>query len=133
MLHVSTQSLNICSDAANDSAYAVLRHTRHREVAWHRRTGSIFVDSCYVTRGVPGIILWILLTENQRTGRVDFSNRALRADSRLSLPLKDNLDVRLIYLRERLQDSPAGVRIEKTGRGTFRLILNGSFQLREAD
>jgi hypothetical protein len=47
----------------------------------------------------------------------------LRLDRTLRLPdHAENLDARLVLLRRRLEERGACLRIEKTGRGRFRLI-----------
>lgn len=83
---------------------------------------SVFLDGDYLIKGVAGSIFWALVRDHVDRGQTRFSNRELRLDSRIRLPdLSDNLEARLILLARRLLERDAPVRIEKTGRGRFRL------------
>lgn len=87
--------------------------------------GSVFVNDAYLIKGVAGAIIWKLLREHLRSGRIEFSNRELRLDRTLGLPeVADNLEARLLLLQRRLQESNTGIRLEKSGRGRLRLCLD---------
>ena len=97
----------------------------------HTKDHSVFADDEYVIRGVAGAILWKLAREHVQSGRVDFSNRELRAAAdELRLPeVDDNLEVRLILLQRRLAERGGPLQIEKTGRGRFRLVVGRRLEL----
>jgi hypothetical protein len=92
--------------------------------------GSVFLDDDYVIKGVAGAVLWKLLRDHAREGRIDFSNRELRLSPEIGLPeVGDNLEARLVLLTRRLVDRQAAVQLVKTGRGRFRLCLARPLQL----
>lgn len=100
-----------------------------------RRIGannSIFVDGHYLIKGVAGAILWKLLTDHSTQGRCEFSTRELRLDPEIQLPdVNDNLGPRLILLKGRLAQHQPHLRIERTSRGRFRLVVTKPFTLVE--
>ena len=94
---------------------------------------SIFLADAYLIKGVAGAILWKLLRDHQQLGRTEFTNRELRLDPALRLPdISDNLEARLLLLQRRLAEQAGPLRIEKTGRGRFRLVVDRAVQLMES-
>jgi hypothetical protein len=92
--------------------------------------GSVFLGTDYLIKGVAGRILWSLVNQYAAEGREEFTNREVRLDPSLDLPeFRDNLESRLILLKRRLEERDAPVRIEKTGRGRFRLVVDAPLQL----
>ncbi len=85
---------------------------------------SVFINDTYLIKGVAGAILWKLLKDFTQHGRTEFSNRELRLDASIGLPdVSDNLEARLVLLQRRLVEHSPHIRIEKTGRGRFRLAV----------
>lgn len=114
--------------ATRATADAVLQVRRYRS------NNSIFLNNGYLIKGVAGAIFWKLLNDFQRSGRTDFSNRELRLDAGIGLPdVVDNLEARLILLERRLAEQRLPVRLEKTGRGQFKLCVGARLELEETD
>lgn len=100
------------------------------KVCYHQQNHSIFIDDDYLIKGVAGAILWRLLGQFSEQGRSDFSNRELRLDRSLPLPeIVDNLEARLLLLSRRLRDRCSFIRLEKSARGRFRLLVDKPLQL----
>lgn len=92
----------------------------------------MFVDGAYLIKGVAGRILTSLLRQHRDEGRVDFTSREVRLDPTLELPsFRDNFDSRLILLKRRLDERVPTIRIDKTGRGRFSLVVEGLVALEE--
>jgi adenylate cyclase len=99
-------------------------------VTYYQADDSVFVDGAYVVKGVPGRILWKLLSEHDADGRVSFTNRELRLDERLGLPAgNDNLEARLLVLRKRLAALDCGIGLDRVGRGVLALHLGAPVRL----
>lgn len=115
-------------DAAN--AAAGMTTTAPLHVRHFAENDSVFLDEDYLIKGVAGAIFWALAQDHVNAGRTLFTNRELRLDPRIRLPdLSDNLEARLILLQKRLDERAAGVRLEKAGRGRFKLAVARPLQL----
>lgn len=97
-----------------------------------RVNDSVFIDDDYLIKGVAGAIFWKLVSDHVRHGRTEFSNRELRLEPAIGLPdVTDNLEARLLLLQRRLAEYGPHLRIEKTGRGRFRLRVERALALQE--
>jgi hypothetical protein len=92
---------------------------------------SIFLGHDYLIKGVAGAIFWKLVRAYVEERREEFTNRELRLDPALRLPEHaENLEARLVLLQRRLSERSA-LRIEKQGRGRFRLVVPCDLSLAE--
>jgi GAF domain-containing protein len=113
--------------AAAPAARAETLVVRHYEA-----DDSVFLNHDYLIKGVAGAIFWKLVREFTSSGRDEFTNRELRLDACLRLPAyAENLEARLLLLQRRLCDRESLIRIEKTGRGRFRLSTTCALVLEE--
>lgn len=95
---------------------------------------SVFLNHDYVIKGVAGAILWKLVRDHVQEGRTAFTNRELRLDPALRLPgYAENLEARLVLLHRRLEERCEDIRIERCGRGRFRLRVSCALALEEMD
>ncbi len=102
------------------------------QVKYYNEDSTVFIDNEYLIKGVAGGILWRLLNAYRDEQRTEFSNKEIRLDQSLELPdIKDNLEARLILLRKRLEERSGELRIEKTARGRFRLVVEKPLSLVE--
>jgi hypothetical protein len=103
-------------------------------VKFYESDGSVFINDEYVIKGVAGRILWRVLSTYKAEQRDEFTNKEIRLDQHIGLPLlKDNLEARLIALRKRLSERASGLRIDKAGRGKFRLEVDRELVLERHD
>ena len=122
----SSRTASLARRAASDSAVGSGPAPRISRLL----DGSTFLNGEYLIKGVAGRLFWALLGHYERDGRDEFTNKEIRLDPSLELPdFRDNLESRLILLKRRLDEREAPIRIEKTTRGRFRVIVATDLRL----
>ena len=95
------------------------------QVRYYEADDSVFVDGEYLIRGLPGKILWLLLSLRQNEGRTTFLNRELRLHPFLKMPaINDNLATRLLMLQRRLDDKQLPIQLHREERGRLRIACD---------
>jgi adenylate cyclase len=125
-------SLQTAEDSTEDRAATPPPTGATAVIRRYGADNSIFIDDDYLIKGVAGAIFWKLLRDYASGRRNDFTNKELKLDAALKLPaLSENLEARLILLERRLAERTNFMRIEKTGRGRFRLAVRRPVRLVE--
>jgi adenylate cyclase len=125
-------SLQTAEDSTEDRMAAPPPTGATAVIRRYTADNSIFIDDDYLIKGVAGAIFWKLLRDYAGGRRNDFTNKELKLDAALKLPaLSENLEARLILLERRLAERTNFMRIEKTGRGRFRLAIRRPVRLVE--
>jgi adenylate cyclase len=129
-IHVLQSSSDTAEEIPAPDGHGECPHGEPILVRHYPENGSVFLGDDYLIKGVAGSIFVALVTDAVEHGRTEFSNRELRLDPRIRLPdLSDNLEARLLLLARRLAERDVGIRIEKTGRGRFRLVSTRPLKL----
>ncbi|WP_431861989.1 GAF domain-containing protein [Azospirillum sp.] len=130
MIHTVRQSPAV--EPAPEGAAAAEPSGAPARLHHHAADDSVFVDHQYLIKGVAGAILWWLVRQHAQHARTEFSNRELRLAPCIRLPeASENLEARLILLQRRLAERCEVLRLEKTGRGRFRLVVQRPLALEE--
>ena len=100
------------------------------QVRYYEADDSVFVDGEYLIRGLPGKILWLLLSLREKEGRTTFTNRELRLHPFLKMPaINDNLATRLLMLQRRLDDKQLPIQLQREERGRLRIACDMNITL----
>lgn len=103
------------------------------KVKYYGVDDSVFLDGEYLIKGLPGRILWTLLTLHAQERRTTFLNRELRLNPSLELPrYRDNLEARLLLLQRRLLEKGGPLRISREERGRLSLHCDQRIELERA-
>ncbi|NND92322.1 MAG: GAF domain-containing protein [Granulosicoccus sp.] len=125
----------LVENSADEPCSSASAHGKSIDIRYHDNDSSVFLDETYLIRGVSGALFWKIARIHALCGRSEFTTRELhRCAAELRLPaVHDNLYARLLLLQRRLVERAAPVQIERTGRGRFRILVNGTLRLNHAD
>lgn len=99
-------------------------------IHYYESDDSVFADGVYLTRGLAGRILWLLVTLHSTIGRSTFSTRELRLHPFLKLPTwKNSLEARLLMLQRRLDTKAVAFRLCREQRGELRVLCSAQLEL----
>jgi hypothetical protein len=99
---------------------------------WYEADESFDLDGKPFIKGVPARILKNVLEAYLSERRTEFEFRDLKRCFEITLGQKNaNFEIRLARLAERLEKETGCLRIEKAGRGRFRLKVGGRLELRK--
>ncbi|AKU99606.1 Adenylate cyclase [Labilithrix luteola] len=100
------------------------------KIRYYPADDSVLIDGDYLIKGLPGRILFRVLSLRQAEGRSTFLNRELRLDPFLRLPaFKDNLETRLLMLQRRLEEKGSTIRLSREQRGRLHVVCEGDVVL----
>jgi len=101
---------------------------------YHGSDESLTLNDRYFTKGIPAKIMKGLLDAYLSEGKREFEYRDFKRRFEINLGQKNaNFEVRFARLAEKLDTEQGGVRIEKTGRGRFRLQITGVVEFQGAE
>jgi hypothetical protein len=131
-IHVLQQTVEAQDDAPPPGSVKAPAEGAPVTIRHYAADDSVFVGDDYLIKGVAGAIVRKLVRDFLAGGRTEFTNRELRLDPTLRLPdISDNLEARLVLLERRLAERCPFLRIEKTGRGRFHLVVGRPVKLVE--
>ncbi len=93
---------------------------------YHGKDESISLNGEHLVKGISAKVLRQILSTHRAEGRAQFSYREFKREEEISLGQKNaNFEVRFYRLSEKLREKTGVVNFVKTGRGTFRMDLDG--------
>ena len=96
---------------------------------FHAPTESMVLNGEHFTRGISAVILKHLLEAYVHSSKKEFEYKELKRVFEINLGQKNsNFEVRFYRLMDKLVESCKTLRIEKTGRGKFKLVVNGTLE-----
>ena len=112
---------------------ALIDHlSRDPRFEYHASDESLNLNGRYFTKGVPAQILKHLFESYLQEAKSEFEYRDLKRIFEITHGQKNsNFEVRFYRLVDKLNGECPSVRLEKTGRGRFRLAVAGGLQYRE--